>query len=212
MAADHGKRGALANPAPRISLAAADTSFLHDLSGYPVLTGYTASQYLDYESTQLNTFLNLIYVLLGLAIVIAVVGIVNTLALSVLERTRELGHLRAVGMTRGQVREMVAWESVIIALLGAVLGLCIGAGLGIAVVSSLHAEGITSTAVPGGNLLLYAAAAACFGRSRPSSRPSVHLESTCCVRSRRSSRVLSVEVSPATRCGHVERQQSHDGE
>lgn len=66
-------------------------------------------------------------------------------------------------MTRGQVREMVAWESVIIALLGAVLGLCIGAGLGIAVVSSLHAEGITSTAVPGGNLLLYAAAAACFG-------------------------------------------------
>jgi putative ABC transport system permease protein len=153
----------LANPASGISLASADTSFLHDLSGYPVLTGYTASQYLDYESTQLNTFLNLIYVLLALAIVIAVVGIVNTLALSVLERTRELGLLRAVGMTRGQVREMVAWESVIIALLGAVLGLCVGAGLGIAVVSSLHAEGITATAIPGGNLLLYAAAAACFG-------------------------------------------------
>jgi putative ABC transport system permease protein len=58
---------------------------------------------------------------------------------------------------------MVAWESVIIALLGAVLGLCVGAGLGIAITSSLHAEGITATAVPGGNLLLYAAAAACFG-------------------------------------------------
>jgi putative ABC transport system permease protein len=153
----------LANPASGITLAAADRSLLHDLSGYPVLTGYTAGQYLNYESSQLNTFLNLIYVLLGLAIVIAVVGIVNTLALSVLERTRELGLLRAVGMTRGQVREMVAWESVIIALLGAVLGLCVGAGLGIAMASSLHADGITATAVPGGNLLLYAAAAACFG-------------------------------------------------
>jgi putative ABC transport system permease protein len=153
----------LANPAPGITLAAADTSLLRDLRSYPVLTGYTASQYLNYESGQLNTFLNLIYVLLGLAIIIAVVGIVNTLALSVLERTRELGLLRAVGMTRGQIREMVAWESVIIALLGAAMGLCVGAGLGIAMVSSLHADGITATAVPGGNLLLYAVAAACFG-------------------------------------------------
>jgi putative ABC transport system permease protein len=58
---------------------------------------------------------------------------------------------------------MVAWESVIIALLGAAMGLCVGAGLGIAMVSSLHADGITATAVPGGNLLLYAVAAACFG-------------------------------------------------
>jgi putative ABC transport system permease protein len=153
----------LANPAAGTTLAAADTSLLHDLNGYPVLTGYTADQYLNYESSQLNTFLNLIYVLLALAIVIAVVGIVNTLALSVLERTRELGLLRALGMTRGQVREMVAWESVIIALLGAALGLFVGAGLGIAMASSLHADGITATAVPGANLLLYAAAAACFG-------------------------------------------------
>jgi putative ABC transport system permease protein len=153
----------LANPAAGVTLAAADAALLRDLHDYPVLTGYTADQYLAYESGQLNTFLNLIYVLLGLAIVIAVVGIVNTLALSVLERTRELGLLRAVGMTRGQVREMVAWESVIIALLGAVLGLCVGAGLGIAMANSLHADGITATAVPAGNLLLYAAAAACFG-------------------------------------------------
>jgi len=153
----------LANPAAGTSLSAADSSLLHDLSAYPVLTGYTAAQYLNYESGQLNTFLNLIYVLLGLAIVIAVVGIINTLALSVLERTRELGLLRAVGMTRGQVQEMVAWESVIIALLGAVLGLFVGAGLGIAMASSLGADGITATAVPAGNLLLYTAAAACFG-------------------------------------------------
>lgn len=63
----------------------------------------------------------------------------------------------------GQVREMVAWESVIIALLDGVLGLCVGAGLGIAIVSSVHAGGVTATAVSGGNLFLYAAAVACFG-------------------------------------------------
>jgi putative ABC transport system permease protein len=153
----------LANPAPGVSLGAAQASLLGDLHSYPLLTGFTKDQYKTFVSTGLNTFLNLIYVLLGLAILIAVFGIVNTLALSVLERTRELGLLRALGMTRGQTREMIAWEAVIIALLGAVLGLGVGAGLGIALVSSLHADGITATAVPGGNLVLYAVAAAFFG-------------------------------------------------
>ena len=137
------------NPAPGVSLSAADASMLNDLRAYPQLSGLTKAQYKNLISAGLNTFLNLIYVLLGLAIIIAVVGIINTLALSVLERTRELGLLRAVGMTRGQTREMVAWESVIIALLGAVLGLAVGAGLGIALVSSLHSDGISQTAVPG---------------------------------------------------------------
>jgi len=151
------------NPAPGVSLSAADASMLNDLRAYPQLSGLTKAQYKNLISAGLNTFLNLIYVLLGLAIIIAVVGIINTLALSVLERTRELGLLRAVGMTRGQTREMVAWESVIIALLGAVLGLAVGAGLGIALVSSLHSDGISQTAVPGNNLILYAVAAALFG-------------------------------------------------
>ena len=151
------------NPAPGVSLSAADASLLHDLRAYPELSGLTKTQYKDLISAGLNTFLNLIYVLLGLAIIIAVVGIINTLALSVLERTRELGLLRAVGMTRGQTREMVAWESVIIALIGAVLGLAVGAGLGIAMVSALHNDGISQTAVPGSNLILYAVAAGLFG-------------------------------------------------
>ncbi|HBV94213.1 MAG TPA: ABC transporter permease, partial [Chloroflexi bacterium] len=151
------------NPAPGVSVASADASMLNDLRAYPQLSGLTKTQYKNLISAGLNTFLNLIYVLLGLAIIIAVVGIVNTLALSVLERTRELGLLRALGMTRGQTREMVAWESVIIALLGAVLGLAVGAGLGIALVSSLHSDGISQTAVPGNNLILYAVAAALFG-------------------------------------------------
>jgi putative ABC transport system permease protein len=151
------------NPAPGVPLATAQASMLHDLRAYPQLSGLTKTQYKNLISSGLNTFLNLIYVLLGLAIIIAVVGIVNTLALSVLERTRELGLLRAVGMTRGQTREMVTWESVIIALLGAVLGLAVGVGLGIALVSSLHSDGISQTAVPGNNLILYAVAAALFG-------------------------------------------------
>ena len=151
------------NPAPGVSLPTAQASLLNDLRAYPQLSGLTRTQYKNLISAGLNTFLNLIYVLLGLAIFIAVVGIVNTLALSVLERTRELGLLRAVGMTRGQTREMVAWESVIIALLGAVLGLAVGCGLGIALVSALHSDGISQTAVPGNNLILYAVAAGLFG-------------------------------------------------
>ena len=153
----------LANPAPGESLSTADSSLLQDLKSYPLLSAMTKAQYKDLISTGLNAFLNLIYVLLGLAIVIAVVGIINTLALSVLERTRELGLLRALGMTRGQTREMITWESVIIALLGAVLGLGVGAGLGLALVMSLHADGITETAVPGNNLVIYAVAAGLFG-------------------------------------------------
>jgi putative ABC transport system permease protein len=151
------------NPAPGVSLPTAQASLLNDLRAYSQLSGLTRTQYKNLISAGLNTFLNLIYVLLGLAIFIAVVGIVNTLALSVLERTRELGLLRAVGMTRGQTREMVAWESVIIALLGAVLGLTVGCGLGIALVSALHSDGISQTAVPGNNLILYAVAAGLFG-------------------------------------------------
>jgi putative ABC transport system permease protein len=151
------------NPAPGVSLADADASMLNDLRAYPELSGLTKTQYKNLISTGLNAFLNLIYVMLGLAIIIAVVGIVNTLALSVLERTREIGLLRAVGMTRGQTREMVAWESVIIALLGAVLGLAVGSGLGIALVSALHNDGISATAIPGNNLILYAVAAGLFG-------------------------------------------------
>jgi putative ABC transport system permease protein len=153
----------LANPAPGVSLSAAQQSLERDLHSYPLLSGFTKDGYLALIETGLNSFLNLIYVLLGLAILIAVLGILNTLALSVLERTRELGLLRALGMTRGQTREMVGWESVIIALLGAVLGLGVGTGLGIALVSGFHNLGIDQTAVPTGNLALYAAAAAVFG-------------------------------------------------
>ena len=78
---------------------------------------------------------------------IALLGIVNTLALSVFERTRELGLLRAVGMTRGQVRAMVRWESVVISLIGAITGAVLGIGLGVALARAMKDEGIASIVV-----------------------------------------------------------------
>lgn len=84
----------------------------------------------------------------GLAVLIAVLGIINTLALSVLERTRELGLIRAVGLGRGQTMRMVTVEAVTISIFGALLGVVVGAGLGSAVVRALREEGITSLALP----------------------------------------------------------------
>ncbi len=93
--------------------------------------------------------LNLIYALLGLAVFIALLGIANTLALSIFERTRELGLLRAVGMTRRQLRATVRYESVIIALLGTTLGLAIGIGFGWSIVKALYGRGARHLRVPG---------------------------------------------------------------
>ncbi|MBB1257326.1 FtsX-like permease family protein [Streptomyces alkaliterrae] len=97
---------------------------------------------------QVAVLLYLVYALLGLAVVIAVLGVVNTLALSVIERTRELGMLRAVGMSRRQLRRMVRLESVVICLFGAVLGLALGAVWGLALHRLLALEGLTVLAVP----------------------------------------------------------------
>jgi putative ABC transport system permease protein len=112
---------------------------------------------------EIDLLLNLIIVMLLLAVVIALLGIVNTLALSVFERTRELGLLRAVGMTRGQVRAMVRWESVIISVIGASMGAVLGIGLGASFVKALADQGFGSMAVPGKQLLLYVALAAVAG-------------------------------------------------
>ena len=111
----------------------------------------------------IDQLLSLVTALLLLAVLIALLGIVNTLALSVFERTRELGLLRAVGMTRSQVRAMVRWESVVISVIGAVIGAALGTGLGIALTRALHGEGIEKIAVPGVQLGLYLVAAALAG-------------------------------------------------
>jgi putative ABC transport system permease protein len=97
--------------------------------------------------------LGLIYVMLALAIMIALMGIANTISLSVHERTRELGLLRAVGQTRGQLRSMVRWESVVIATFGTLGGLGIGVFLGWALVLAASGEGISTFAAPPGQLM-----------------------------------------------------------
>jgi len=111
----------------------------------------------------INQMVGLVTVMLLLAVVIALLGIVNTLALAVFERTRELGLLRAVGMTRGQVRAMVRWESVVISTIGALLGAGLGIGLGLALVKAVADEGIEKIAVPGPQLAAYVVAAAFAG-------------------------------------------------
>ena len=85
----------------------------------------------------------MVQILLALAMLIAVLGIVNTLALSVLERTRELGLLRAIGLGRAQTMRMVTVEAVVISVFGALLGVAVGTGLGAAVVRALKDDGIT---------------------------------------------------------------------
>jgi len=97
--------------------------------------------FIDAQAAQINQILGLIYGLLGLSIIIAIVGIVITLLLSVFERRREIGLLRAVGMTRAQVRTTVRWESVITSLLGAVTGVVLGIVMGVVVVAALADEG-----------------------------------------------------------------------
>ena len=101
--------------------------------------------------------------LLGLALVIALLGIANTLALSIVERTREIGLLRAVGMTRRQVRRMVRWEALIIAVFGALLGILIGSAIGFGVVTSLADDGLGSFALPAGQLVIWLIVAAVAG-------------------------------------------------
>jgi putative ABC transport system permease protein len=109
---------------------------------------------------QLLTFVS---VMLLLAVLIALLGIVNTLALSVFERTRELGLLRAIGMTRAQVSAMVRWESVVISVLGAALGAVLGTGLGVALAQAMKGQGVTEVALPSVQIAGYVLAAALAG-------------------------------------------------
>ena len=105
---------------------AAKTSVENALEGFPDTRIQTRAEWIDKEDQEIQQFLLLLYVLLALSVIISLFGMVNTLALSVFERTRELGMLRAVGMTRQQTRRMVRHESVITALIGAALGLPLG--------------------------------------------------------------------------------------
>ncbi|HVW89579.1 MAG TPA: FtsX-like permease family protein, partial [Gaiellaceae bacterium] len=130
------------------------------LTAYPDAKVQTESQFKKQQESGLNTFLNLLYVLLSLSIIVSLFGIVNTLVLSVFERTRELGMLRAVGMTRRQTRRMIRHESVVTALIGAALGIPLGVGLAILLGETL---GSFTIAIPWGTLVVFVIAAIVAG-------------------------------------------------
>lgn len=129
----------------------------------PEVTVRSQADYAQQQASQVNSFQVILYVLLALCIVIAGLGIVNTLALSILERTRELGLLRAVGLMRRQVAEMVTVEAVVISVFGALLGLIVGTALGAAVVRALHDQGIPVLSFPWGTIIVFLLLAVVLG-------------------------------------------------
>ncbi|HET9322360.1 MAG TPA: FtsX-like permease family protein, partial [Gaiellaceae bacterium] len=100
------------------------------LEAFPSAKVQTREQFIDNQISALNRILNILYVLLALSVIVSLFGIVNTLVLTVFERTREIGMLRAIGMSRRQLRQMIRYESVITALMGGVIGIVLGIILG----------------------------------------------------------------------------------
>ena len=130
---------------------------------YPLAKVQDQAELKANQAQQINQFLALIYVLLGLAVIIAFIGIINTLGLSIYERTRELGLMRAVGMSRRQVRTSIRWEAVIIALLGTALGLVLGIVFSFTLIKVLEGEGFNTFRLPVGQLLFLTVVAAGLG-------------------------------------------------
>jgi len=122
-------------------------------AAYPTVEVLTKQGFKDKQAGQIDQLLGLVYVLLSLSVIVSLFGIVNTLVLSIHERTRELGMLRAIGTSRAQVRRIVRYESVITALIGAVLGVVLGAIFAVLVTIPLRDEGFT-TSVPVGTLIV----------------------------------------------------------
>ncbi|MFJ4597799.1 MULTISPECIES: ABC transporter permease [unclassified Kitasatospora] len=118
------------------------------LKEYPQLTIKDQAGYKEVVQSQVNTLLYLIYGLVGLSITVAVLGVVNTLALSVVERTREIGLLRAIGLSRRQLRRMIRLEAVVISVFGAVLGTGLGLAWGVTAQRVLRDQGLATLSVP----------------------------------------------------------------
>jgi putative ABC transport system permease protein len=145
----------------RGGVTAANTASLQNaLASFPDAKVQTKSQFKQNQLQGLTTLLNLLYVLLSLSIIVSLFGIVNTLVLTVFERTRELGMLRAVGMSRRQVRRMIRHESVITALLGATFGIPLGVILALMVGAAINYPAFT---IPVGTLVVFVIAAVIAG-------------------------------------------------
>jgi putative ABC transport system permease protein len=133
------------------------------LADLPTVVVKDQSEYKASVVGQVDQILAIIYALLGLAIIISILGIVNTLALSVVERTREIGLLRAVGMSRKQMKSSIRWESTVIAVFGALLGLGLGVIFGVSLQMVLRNEGIQLLSIPWGQLIAFLIVSALVG-------------------------------------------------
>ncbi|MFD9521259.1 ABC transporter permease [Streptomyces sp. NPDC059979] len=133
------------------------------MAEYPQYKVLNQTDYKQALKDQVGQLLNMVYGLLGLAIIVAVLGVVNTLALSVVERTREIGLMRAIGLSRRQLRRMIRLESVVIALFGALLGLGLGMGWGASAQQLLALQGLKVLEIPWPTILGVFAASAFVG-------------------------------------------------
>ncbi len=143
--------------------AAAAAAIEQETAAYPQVKAQDRTEFKESVQKRLDSFLAIITGFLGLSFVIALIGIFNTLQLSIFERTRELGLLRAVGMSRAQTRTMVRWEAVIVAVFGAVLGLVLGVLFGAAASSAIPDSIVNTISIPVGSLIGYVIIAALGG-------------------------------------------------
>jgi putative ABC transport system permease protein len=146
-----------------VDAAAVQSDLETALEPFPNVEVQDQAAFRDKYATFLNQVLNLVTGLLFFAVIIALFGVANTLYLSIYERTRELGLLRAVGLTRRQTRSMVRWEAVIISAMGALFGVVVGIGFGWALQQALAPQGFSELGIPTGQLVLYVVLAAVLG-------------------------------------------------
>jgi putative ABC transport system permease protein len=153
----------LIKAAPGADVATVQSDLEGALEPYPNIEVQDQASFRDMYADFLNQVLNLVTALLLFAVIIALFGVMNTLYLSIYERTRELGLLRAVGLTRRQTRSMVRWEAVIISVMGALFGVVVGIAFGWALQRALEPEGFSELGIPGGQLAFYVVFAAVLG-------------------------------------------------
>ena len=150
-------------PEPGVSAETLRTNLEDATASYLTVQVQDRTQFKSSVSSQIDQMLATLYAMLGLALLIAVLGIINTLALSVVERKREIGMLRAVGMLRAQVRRSIYLESVLIAIFGAILGVLLGTVIGVALVRTLAKWGLGTPVVPWSLIVITLVASAVVG-------------------------------------------------